>query len=641
MPRPPRQPRRTFIIVIGGCCGILILVAFALWWFQRDSASNLVEQAKRAYDRGDFDKANSLARQRLKQDNGDRHARRIAARVAARRGQDKTALALMSDLETANLDAHDFMLIGRSLARVGNADRAIEAYETAMKTRPADPEILDPLAELCIQNDRHYAAQQLAAQLAEIPSHEPRGNLLLAVARDQLNDPAGAAAALRRCLELDPNLESGQHNPAEPFRLLFIRSLLRSGQPAEARDFIQSRPGSSIDAEQTWLLSRALMQEGKWDQAASTLRGDPSYRTNHALEPEPAPYVGAARCAECHQATASRVLASRHATTFAYVRDLETLELPPKDLDDPGSPQVRHSLARRNGQLEFETDLGDQVFRAVAEYAFGSLDHFTSFVGPDDHGSMRMLRMSHFHSPQGIGWDLTTNLPLQPPHPDQFLGKPLDGNDGLRRCLTCHTTNFRAALDRKGPESADHSIGCEGCHGPGGHHVAAVNAAFIDPAIAATHDASAQEINTLCARCHTMHKSQAVTAPRTDPLWTRFPSLTLTWSRCFNESDAKLSCLTCHDPHQNADTAVPRNEARCLQCHSPSGIKSRAASDLPKSKSTSVEAPDAARSPTTILGTFAPCPVNPANGCLTCHMPRSWDQKTHSFKTDHYIRIRK
>ena len=34
------------------------------------------------------------------------------------------------------------------------------------------------------------------------------------------------------------------------------------------------------------------------------------------------------------------------------------------------------------------------------------------------------------------------------------------------------------------------------------------------------------------------------------------------------------------------------------------------------------------------------CPVDPAKGCIECHMPSAWQQSTHSFKTDHFIRVR-
>ena len=42
----------------------------------------------------------------------------------------------------------------------------------------------------------------------------------------------------------------------------------------------------------------------------------------------------------------------------------------------------------------------------------------------------------------------------------------------------------RALLGNTGPEAADHSIGCEKCHGPGGNHLLAIAAKFPDLAIA-------------------------------------------------------------------------------------------------------------------------------------------------------------
>ena len=60
----------------------------------------------------------------------------------------------------------------------------------------------------------------------------------------------------------------------------------------------------------------------------------------------------------------------------------------------------------------------------------------------------------------------------------------------------------RPVLKDAGPAAADHSIGCESCHGPGGHHGAAVTAGFSDSAIAGTRTSSAAEINQTCGRCH-------------------------------------------------------------------------------------------------------------------------------------------
>ena len=115
---------------------------------------------------------------------------------------------------------------------------------------------------------------------------------------------------------------------------------------------------------------------------------------------------------------------------------------------------------------------------------FGSADHYTTYVGRDDRSREFMIRMSHYDSPRGAGWDFATGLPARPDDTEEYLGKKMLAGDGVRRCLYCHTTNLRAILTARGPEAADHAIGCERCHGPGGHHVAAVEAGFFDSAIA-------------------------------------------------------------------------------------------------------------------------------------------------------------
>src|SRR5262249_43582689 len=133
----------------------------------------------------------------------------------------------------------------------------------------------------------------------------------------------------------------------------------------------------------------------------------------------------------------------------------------------------------------------------------------------------------------------------------------------------------------------------------------------------------------------------------------------LTWSRCYIESLGKLSCTTCHDPHRVAASSSARAEAKCLSCHGPNPQGARAAPatisidatrldpltpsgarvvegrvrENTSPANTSREKPSPRKARTT-------CPVNPAKGCLECHMPRAWQQSTHTFKTDHFIRVR-
>src|SRR5262249_662189 len=154
-----------------------------------------------------------------------------------------------------------------------------------------------------------------------------------------------------------------------------------------------------------WLLSRCFIQERDWKGAAELLKQIPKYRSQHPLESEPAGLVGEARCAECHRAQYDAVLSSRHATTFARARDLGSLRLPEVPLRDPGNPDATHKLRRDRGSLVVETQVNQRIFSAIVDYAFGSLDHFTTFVGHDEQGVPRMVRMSSYRYREEKGWD--------------------------------------------------------------------------------------------------------------------------------------------------------------------------------------------------------------------------------------------
>ncbi len=635
MPRPLKRAG-----TIGLALAAIALIAMAVGvWVRARSRDDPNSEAMAAYARGDWQGASLLAHRRLKQAPDDPAALLLTARASARRERDDGAVAIYSRVPAGLMKPEDDFLLGRALSRMGRIEPALTALETARAGKPDDPEALDLLCRLYYQMDRSLASEEAATTLTRFPAWEARGSLLLGLARAELDDPAGEAQALSRWLELDPDGRLALPDPAQPLRRQLAAAWLRSGRPAEARRVLDELLATGPDPEASWLLSRTYLQEKEWSRAESALDRAASWLAGRPSPAEPAPRIGAARCAACHREESQAVLASHHAATVFRPADLHDLRLPDAPVPDPGNPDVTHAFRRDGEALRVETHTDSRVLRAVIEYAFGSRGHLTTFVGRDDHNRPVMLRISAHGRDRQTTWSLSAGMPPRPALDHEYLGHTLVEGDGVRRCLTCHTTSFRAFRDRRGPESVDHSIGCETCHGPGGHHDLAVAAGFPDPAIGLTRRSSPAEIDAVCARCHGLPRMEVLSLPQTSPALYRFASLTLSWSRCYTQSQGALGCATCHDPHKDVETSVAINETRCLSCHS--GDNRGGSRGLAGSGAAIPAAwPDSAGAKPATRAKASPCPVNPTKGCLACHMPRVWDKETFAFKTDHDIRVR-
>jgi hypothetical protein len=293
---------------------------------------------------------------------------------------------------------------------------------------------------------------------------------------------------------------------------------------------------------------------------------------------------------------------------------LSDLPWPARPVIDRDNPSVTHRLGRDGNQVEAAAAVSGRTFRAVIEYAMGSNHQGQSFLARDDRGQAYELRISRY--PAAPEWDRTMEHPATPPDATGYLGRPVSP-EALRNCLHCHSTNFRAASEpERRPEASDRGIGCERCHGPGGHHTAAVAAHFPEIAISRPRLARPAQVVAVCAECHT---APASTTP-TDPRFVRYQASSFVRSRCYTMSGEGFSCVWCHDPHEDAETAPSAYVRRCRECHSSS-----------TTATTGPEAPSRRTGP--------PCPVNPRDDCLSCHMPRVKDAVPRTVFTDHWIRI--
>jgi tetratricopeptide (TPR) repeat protein len=615
---PRYQSRWQWIGVIAAISAVTI---GGVWMAKGLLGYDPLKNGWRAYSERNWEKAVEIARERLKANGEDIAALRLLARSSIRLGRDSSGMAVYNRVGPEAMAAEDLYLLGIALTRSGN-NRALEVWEQARAAEPNHAETLFELTRAYSNNDRLDDAVKSARRLAECPGWAGQAEALLGAIALARNNPDEALAFWRKVLERKAS-ETADANTPIVLPKEFARALLQTRQPTEAQRYLEDASKSETDPEVFWLLSRAYLQEGANSKALAASEKCGSFRTDNPLIPEPSPFAGASRCAECHSAIFQAQQSSRHAHTFYRSSELTDISLPRSSFPDPSQAKVIHTLKRIDPDvIEQKTEVMDQVYSAVIEYAFGSGDRGLTLVGRGEKGQAFELRLSRYRHGTDYGWDITSGHLLQPDKATRFLGESLT-EDAVRRCLSCHVTSAQAITTASGPVASDHGISCERCHGPGENHILAVKANLPDRAIIDPRLASCAQVVSLCARCHS---PRGGSVSRDDPSAVRFQGTTLTWSRCFLESQDTLDCITCHDPHRNAATSPAHYEAKCLSCHSGTrrSRREQSRSGLESSSHTP---------------TASVCPVRPTEGCIGCHMPSVKNVVPHSSFTDHFIRV--
>jgi tetratricopeptide (TPR) repeat protein len=605
-----------------GTLGIAALgTAAGLGWIRSQSSFEPLEAGLQEYSSSHWDAAADLAKRRLVAVKDDPFATRLLARASIRLGKDSTAVPLYDRLSPGLLTGEDLFLMGTAMARSGNQKGSIDLWERALSADPDYPDTLFALGQHYFVKNWYNSAALLARRLAHHHGWQVQAEELIGQIQFAQNDAEGASWSWHRALEGLGALPAGEQMVV--LRIELARALLCIRKPVEARAQLQLILERGPHPEATWLLSRAYLQEGALSQAGIALEQCGAFASESPTRFEPAPFVGSARCAQCHFEKYQRQRISRHARTFHRTAELTGLSIITPSVSDPMVPGVVHSLKTDRGELVQETQVEDRVFRAVVNYAFGSGDVGRSLIGRDPSGHIKELRLSIYQEGSRLLWDLTPGQPQRHLNPENYLGVPLAPDD-LYSCFRCHVTNPRAVILGSGPEAADSAIGCEKCHGPGGNHLLAVASNFLDPAIGRPALVSGLPVVQICAQCHNGRSGQQVRPDEPDSV--HFQSATLTWSRCFTESNHNLDCVTCHDPHENATRDAEFYESRCLSCHG------RGESSVPAKDRRS-------RLRLALTPERTTCPVNPQAGCITCHMPAVKGVIPHMTPTDHFIRV--
>jgi hypothetical protein len=313
-----------------------------------------------------------------------------------------------------------------------------------------------------------------------------------------------------------------------------------------------------------------------------------------------ATYVGASACKACHPAEFAAQQASRHARSLApfTTAALGALAPPPGPAGDDAPLKVV------KGDRGLEIVLTEINEALPIRYAVGSGKSGMTFVADMPNDELLELRPSWF--PGTKKWYLT---PGHEKRPKGDLGMMYTAPEA-KQCIVCHDT-ARVEGQKLG-------IACERCHGPGSAHVATMKQNPRGPLqLSAFTKASPAGVNAVCGDCHRSRETVASDDPEIHQTG-RFQMIGMTQSACYVKSGNKLTCVTCHSPHHDAETREPEQVKACLTCHSP--------------QATTTETTHKA----------ALCKVNPTSGCISCHMPkhRAFSKASLPVKmADHLIKV--
>lgn len=264
----------------------------------------------------------------------------------------------------------------------------------------------------------------------------------------------------------------------------------------------------------------------------------------------------------------------------------------------------RYTIERVNGASTYSVSNGSDSLTLPIEWAFGLGSAGQTYVLQKD-GIYYESMVSYYRAIDGL--DVTIgDQPLHPVTLTEAIGRPLGERERVA-CFGCHSTG--SVQDNKlHTDTLRPGVQCDHCHVDAASHVDGLKTGHLDHAQMQKLSAmTAEEVNTFCGQCHRTWEQIITNGPR-GILNVRFQPYRLTYSRCYDAEDRRISCVACHNPHQEVDRVTKNYDSKCMACHA--GGK-----------------PDALS-----------CKVAKEN-CASCHMQKVEIPGSHHRFADHYIRV--
>jgi len=269
-----------------------------------------------------------------------------------------------------------------------------------------------------------------------------------------------------------------------------------------------------------------------------------------------------------------------------------------------------YRIERHGDQSVYTVSDGAETLTYPIRYAFGLGEAGQTYILEKD-GEYYESFVSYYQAIDGL--DITIgDQPLHPSSLRDAAGRHI-GSHEIAMCFACHTSNALSG-GHVSENTLLPGVTCERCHGATDNHLAGLKKSDVQLAQMKTLTGmSAEESAQFCGQCHRTWEYVAEHGPHGVGN-VRFQPYRLTNSKCFDVDDARISCTSCHNPHDVVDRVAEHYDAKCQSCHSAgaTGAAGKTGARL--------------------------CRVG-TSGCSTCHMPKTDLPGAHHKFTDHNIRI--